>query len=379
MSKLEQLVDEALRDPLAAARAHTQRGGRAIGYVGTEIPVELIVAANAFPLRLPSFAPGGGATAAGTRAADQYLESSFMPEVRSICEQYLQGAYDFLHSIILPRSNDSAQRLYYYLSELRRQGIAKGPEPLIFDLAKIPRDTSRAHSLSSVESLATQIGARAEALPQAIAKRNRRRELSAAAAAVRIYGAAGCRGSVMDRICRAADFCDAELFDGEFAAWMPKAGDPNEQPRAPNGQPRLLLAGTAPPDERLHLAVEAAGGNVVAELGDYPSRNAAAPMIPVNGSFAALADHYQRSVLGSRAFVDRAAQIASLAKCGGVAGVINWLLEEEDALTWDLPAQTAALAAAGIAFLALNRRRWDASDRALEEIAHFTRTLGNSP
>jgi hypothetical protein len=83
--------------------------------------------------------------------------------------------------------------------------------------------------------------------------------------------------------------------------------------------------------------------------------------------------------LGSRAFGDRATQIGSLAKCGGVAGVINWLLEEEDALTWDLPAQTAALAAAGIAFLPLNRRRWDTSDRALEEIAHFTRTLGKSP
>jgi hypothetical protein len=386
MSTLEQLADQALRDPFAAARAHVQRGGRVIGYVGNEIPVELIVAANAFPLRLPSFANGSVA------AADDYLESSFMPEVRSICEQYLHGAFDFAESIIFPRSNDSAQRLYYYLSELRRQGIAKGPEPLIFDLAKIPRDTSRAHSRSAVERVASQIGARAEALPQAIAQRNRRRELSAAASAARLDAASVWRGSVMDRIFRAADFCDAELFDARFTSWLPKADATSGQPRSPNehphalsGQPtslneppRLVLSGTAPPDERLHLAVEAAGGNVVAELGDHPSRNVAAPMIPVNGSFGAIADHYQESVLGSRAFVNRAAAIISLATGAGAAGVINWLLEEEDALNWDLPAETAVLAAMGIAFLPLNRRRWEASDGALEEIARFTRALGKS-
>ena len=94
--------------------------------------------------------------------------------------------------------------------------------------------------------------------------------------------------------------------------------------------------------------------------------------IPVDGSFRQCADHYQASVLGSPAFVNRAAELSSLAKSGGAAGVINWLLEEADTLTWDLPAQTAALAAAGIPFLPLSRRRWDAGDGTLEEIAEFT-------
>jgi len=40
-----------------------------------------------------------------------------------------------------------------------------------------------------------------------------------------------------------------------------------------------------------------------------------------------------------------------------------------------LPGEAAALAAAGIASLTLSRRRWDASDGALEEIAQFTRGL----
>jgi benzoyl-CoA reductase/2-hydroxyglutaryl-CoA dehydratase subunit BcrC/BadD/HgdB len=366
MSGLDQLVEGALREPLAAARDHAQRGGRVIGYVGADIPVELIIAADAFPLRLPSFAVGSVA------AADRYLESSFMPEVRSVCEQYLRGAFQFMPAIILPRSNDSAQRLYYYLSDLRSRGLASGPEPLIFDLAKIPRDSSRAHSRASVTRLASQIGTREEELPKAIAKRNRRRELFAAAAASRLTGGTGCGGSRMDRIFRAADLCDADTFDAKLHSWL------QSERAARTTQPRVLLAGSAPPDERLHLAVEAGGGNVVAELGDHFSRSVALPLIPNTGSFAAIADHYQDSTLGPRAFADRAAEIGNLARSGSVTGVVNWLLEEEDALIWDLPAQAAALAAAGIASLALSRRRWDGGDGALEEITRFTGSLGKS-
>jgi len=366
MSDLDRLVEEALREPLAAAHDHAQHGGRVVGYVGAEIPVELIIAADAFPLRLPSFA--GGSVA----AADRFLEASFMPEVRSVCEQYLRGAFEFMSAIILPRSDDSAQRLYYYLSDLRSRGLASGPEPLIFDLAKIPRDSSRAHSRASVTRLASQIGAREGALPEAIAKRNRRRELFAAAAASRLTGGTGCRGSIMDRIFRAADLCDADEFDAKLHSWL-QGGR-----AAPTTQPRVLLAGSAPPDERLHLAVEAGGGNVVAELGDHVSRSVALPLITNTGSFVAIADHYQDSMLGPRAFVNRAAEISSLARSGGVTGVVNWLLEEEDALIWDLPAQTAALAAAGIACLALTRRRWDGGDGALEDVTRFTGSLGKS-
>jgi len=363
MTVLDRLVEGATRDPYAAARACAHDGGRVIGYVGAEIPVELIVAARAFPLRLPNFAQA-------TPAADAYLESSFMPEARSVCEQYLHGALNFLDAIIFPRSNDSAQRLYYYLSELRSRGLAAGPEPLIFDLAKIPRATSRVHSRSAVSRLAAQIGAIEKALPGAIAQRNRRRELFAAAAAARLEQRR-IAGSVMDRIFRAADFCDAGPFDAALDEYLRSA-------RVEDAGLRLVLAGTAPPDDRLHRAVEAAGGNFVAELGDHASSSVALPLIPAGGSFEAIADHYQTSAIGPRAFVNRPAAIVGLAQRARAAGVITWLIEEEDSLIWDLPAQSRALAAAGIASLALVRRRWDGSDGAPQEITAFARTLGVS-
>jgi hypothetical protein len=90
---------------------------------------------------------------------------------------------------------------------------------------------------------------------------------------------------------------------------------------------------------------------------------------------APLADHYRTLLSGPRAFVDRAAAIRSQADSAWVDGVIIWLIEQEEALVWELPAQIAALTAAGIATLTLTRRSWECSDGALDEIAAFTHNL----
>ena len=361
MSTLENQVADALRDPLARARAHAARGGKVIGFVGAEIPVELMIASGACPVRLPSVADGK------TGAADRYLESTFMPDVRSIAEQYLQGALNFMQSIILPRSNDSAQRLYYYLSDLRTRQFRAAPVPLIFDLAKIPRETSKLHSRRATLRLAAEIGVPSGALPDAIRQRNRRRELFLTAMHLR-QRHGGFRGSVLDRIFRSADFCDAAEFDGNFAEWLSK-------PDAAQNGPRVLLVGSSPPDERLHRAVEDGGGNVVSEGDAHASRSVSLPPIPADGGLDAVADHYHTSQISTRAFIDRAAAIKTLAESADARGVIIWLIEEEDALIWDLPAEMAALRASGIATLRLVRRRWDLSDGALEEIKSFTRGL----
>jgi benzoyl-CoA reductase/2-hydroxyglutaryl-CoA dehydratase subunit BcrC/BadD/HgdB len=364
MSAFENKVADALLDPLAQARAHAARGRKVIGFVGAEIPVELIIASGAYPVRLAS------ALDANTDTADKYLESTFMPDVRSIAQQYLQGALNFMHSIILPRSNDSAQRLYYYLSDLRTRQFRAAPVPLIFDLAKIPRDTSKLHSRSATQRLAAEIGVLSSGLPDAIRQRNRRRELFFRAMQMRLRHG-GIRGSLMDRIFRSADLCDADEFDGQFDEWL-------SQTSLPGGGRRLLLIGSTPPDERLHRAVEEGGGNVVSEGDAYASRSVSLPLVPAEGYLDAIADHYHALQVSTRAFIDRAAAIKTLVESSTASGVIIWLIEEEDALIWDLPAEMAALRAGGVATLRLVQRRWDLSDGTLEEIKSFTRGLEGS-
>jgi len=361
MSALEQLVANGLHDPLAAARSHAQQGGRVIGFFGAEIPVELIVACGAFPLRLPS------AALPRFDSADRYLESSFMPESRSIAEQYLQGAFNFLDSMILPRSNDSAQRLYYYLSELRSRELRTAPIPLIYDLAKIARASSKEHSRAATQRLAAEIRVVADALSGAIEQRNRRRRLFFKAAQMR-RGAAGPLGSQMDRMFRAADFCDADTFDQAMSEWLRAA-------ECTRTKARVLLVGSAPPDERLHRAVEQAGGNIVAESDAHASSAVSQPEISANGSIDAISDHYYALLNSTRAFMDRAKVIRTLALEAQVDGVIIWLIEEEDALIWDLPAELSALQASGIRTLHLTRRLWDVDDGTQQEIRQFIRSL----
>ena len=164
-------ITPRLRDPLLAAKSAAKTGQRVIGYVGTEVPVDLIAAANALPLRLR------GKAGASTTHADKYLESAFLPETRAIAEQWLSGELDFIDAVIFPRSSDSSQRLYYYLCELQRRKHCKGPTPLLYDLATIRRDTSLDHTIDSTRRLATLLNVATAQLQGALKRVTQRTDL----------------------------------------------------------------------------------------------------------------------------------------------------------------------------------------------------------
>lgn len=371
MTGMHTMVDELLADPLGPARERARAGGRVVGYVGVDIPVELITAAGAHALRLPALAD------IETANADRYLESSFSPAVRRVAEQWLSGAYDFLDAVVLSRSDDSAQRLYYYLCELQRRGLAAGPRALLYDIAKIPRESSRRHTLAATTRLAGELGTRAQSLPEAIASRNRRRELLRDLVQWRASDAPP-RGTAVERLLRAADLGDPDAFDRELSGWM-------RAPRAHHAGPRLLLAGSAPPDERLHARIERAEGCVVDESGDHSARRLGDPISPgaaesadsTMSSIERLSNHYHALRHGSRALVDRAAAIDEQLRQSRVDGVVIWLIEEDESLAWEVPSVHAMLAASGTPHLLLTRRRWEADDGALEAVSEFVANLGS--
>ena len=292
----------------------------AIAHVGPNLPQDLLRATgrHAGPLAFDPDRP--------TPLADRWMESKFAPWARAILEGWAAGDYDGLGQVIFSRADDSAQRLYYYLCELQRRGLVAGPEALILDIAKVPRGSSVERTADSVRQLAARLGVDATGLAPVI------------------------------------DACNAERFQ-------------SAEPRQPG--PSCLLAGTPPPDHRLHEVAERAGFTAIGPtLVETWTQLGAIVEIADGDAMAALARQVHADPAGPRSFADAgAALLESIAESGAEA-VVLWQIEEDEAQAWHLPSQRAALAREGLPALVMTRRDWLARDGAADEIAAFLEGIG---
>jgi hypothetical protein len=339
-------VEARLGDPLADHRARPC----GIGFVGPDIPLDVLIASGRPFGHLP------WRTSGATPWAGRWLESSFPYWSRSILEQWHDGVFDALETVVFSRADDASQRLYYYVRELQRNGKLRGPVPRMFDIALIRRESSLAHTEAAVLELMRALDVSDDALPDGIERANglRRRfaELERARAA---------SGHWYERLGRAALWTDP-------GGWIDRV----RMPEAPPAATRILLAGSMPPDARLHEAAEAGGASVVAEvhplaLGRLGAELGAADEQPVRS----LARHLRAMSIAPRAFFDRTAWMVERARAARATAVVIWLTREDEALAWTAPSQRRALAAAGLPVLLLAARRWQADDDTAEQIAEF--------
>jgi hypothetical protein len=287
-----------------------------IAYVGPDLPQDLMTATGACS------GPLGWNVDRAMHAADRWLESKFPLWTRSILQDWADGGLDGTDAVIFSRADDAAQRLYYYVCELRERGDISGPEPMIFDAATIGRASSVAHMRGAIERLAARLGVDDAALEGGIVATNVLRDVA---------------------------------------------------PEIGGDGPLCLLAGTPPPDRRLHTMIEAAGwraaGQTLTESWQHPG-----DLHVDEGSgdpCAAIARQLHGAAQGSRAFRDHAGALMAQAQDVRASAAILWFAEEDEARIWHLPAQRDALAQADVPTLILTRRDWRANDGAGEEIAAF--------
>jgi len=138
----------------------------------------------------------------------------------------------------------------------------------------------------------------------------------------------------------------------------------------------VLLAGSSPPDDCLHRAVEAVGWSVVCETYDR-NLTRLGPSIETSGGdvFERIGRHAHANNVGARAFHDRAEHLLQQARSSLADAVIFWLIEEDEGIAWDLVSSRQALADMGLPCLAMTRRKWDCSDRSRGDIAFFLEGL----
>ena len=350
MSVANDPVDTVLRAPLAGLRA----GG--IGFVGADVPIDLLLASGRAFGHLPWDA------AHATPFADQWLESSFPGWARSILQQWHEGAFDGLHAVVFSRTDDASQRLYYYVRELQRRGITKGPQALVLDLALVPRASSFEHSAAAVTGLSQQLGVDDAALRDGVERADALR-----LTLKQLQQRRGADGVFFERLARAMLWSDPARWIDSLALSKP-AGSGAER--------RVLLAGSAPPDERLHRTVQDAGGSVVAETHVHALGRLGLPMAQAESTAARhVARQLTAQAVGPRAFLDRAEWIVARARDAQAAAVILWLTREDEALAWHVPAMRRALQAANLQALVLPAASWRADDGALERIGEFCREV----
>jgi hypothetical protein len=329
----------------------------AIGCVGVDLPVEVLLASGRPFGHLPWRADGH------TPWADQWLESGFPGWTRSILEQWHAGAFDHLARVVFSRADDASQRLFYYVRELQRRGLLGGPATLVFDMALVRRESSLAHTSAAVLDLAGALEVPADALPAGIERANRLREAMQGWQARREQD-----GPWFEKLARAALWSDA-------SRWIDDVTPPGAD-AAPAAR-RILLAGSFPPDVRLHQAVEQGGASVLAEahvhgllrLGPPVPAHDAAPEQVIARALTAAST-------APRAFLDRGAWIVERARAARADAVVLWLTREDEALAWQLPAMRRALHDAGIVTLELAATQWLAPAEVLERIAAFCRETG---
>jgi hypothetical protein len=348
MPSCEQALEATLADPLRRfASDH-----HALGFVGLDIPPDILLTTSRVACHLPWHLH------MPTPRADAWLESSFPAWSRSILQRWSEGQYDAFDQVIFTRGEDVSQRLYYYICELQRQGKIAGPEPLIFDIARIPRDASRRYTISALRQLTRALGLDAAALQQGIQSANTLRQLFQALRRTR-----SAAGSLYERLVRASLFVDVTPIVRNWTA-----------PPSGNEAGRVLLLGSVPPDDRLHRAVEAQGWNVVAELSDrtlnrFGEEVSADTPDPVE----AVAQTWLRQQFLARDFKSPGQRVSAALAETRVAVAIGWFSREDEALAWQVPAMQAALRAGEVPSLMLTARGGDGSDGVVEEIGTFLR------
>jgi hypothetical protein len=299
-------------------------------------------------------------TESSTALGDRVMEDLFDNSIRGIFERLLKGEFDFLSAIVLPRANDSAHRLYYYLCELQRTGEANLPPVLLCDIAMTPDEATRKYTVDALgrlwEELKAISGSRAGDEELVSGLLNASTHWSSAVSLIRDFRRQGGAESAP----ALAAFAAARMLPGNVSQEVIRGAiAPKELGQR---KPRVIICGSTQYDAGLHSLVEDAGGLVV---GDYHAGGepAIGPIIEIFEPTAPLkrksqppleliADAYRTLPAATRNFGD-AGHVRRFATDAEANLAIFSYFPEEEALTWDYPEQKAALEKRGLKVLRL--------------------------
>jgi benzoyl-CoA reductase/2-hydroxyglutaryl-CoA dehydratase subunit BcrC/BadD/HgdB len=364
----------AYDERLSEARTRKATGARLIGYCLNSVPVEVILAAGADPIRLV------GDPARSIAVADRYMENYVDGEVRALFAALVEGDFAMLDLFVVPRSSEIYLQLYYFLREVPKWEPGATLPPLhLFDLLQTPHWTSAKYDLGRMRALGERLGGvNDDTLRAGIETTNRVRALLTAACS--LWQGRPRRLSGVDAL---KVIGGASVLTALEAIATLEALVADPPPPLPDTVPRLLLKGSPQSDIRVTALIEECGASVVAHDHVAGDRIYTTQVSTEGNPWEALVQHYQREIPGPRAYPQARedAAFVALAEAAHVDGVIFFHDEWDDTLGWEYPDQKAMLAARGIPSLFMKRQPYHAPPVAEQRAAvmAFLDTLSKVP
>jgi len=375
MNGLDELT-RAYRERDRAALEWKAQGGQVVGCLGSDVPEEFLVAAGFLTVRVC------GDPGVRAEAADRYIERAFDPLVRSqFARIVVDGAYSYLDHLIVSRSSDALVRVFYYLRDLRRlEPNLPVPNLYFFDLLHSRYHTSALYNRDRVRDLKRVVerwcgrSLGPDALAEAITTCEENRRLLRRLAALRAQCAPRVSGVQALQVIGASMFLPRQEHSRLLRAFLAEA---DKYP--PLSGVRLFVTGSAQDHTHLYELVESCEAVVVGEDHDWGNRHSAGETDTTADPIDAIVDRYHlRPPSTSRASVSvRVMALVEQVRSTGAQGVIFYILEKDDAPSWDFPEQRKALEAAGIPVLLLDRQPYQLTDSEglRREVGAFVESL----
>ncbi len=340
-------------------------GRQIVGITSNTVPWELVSGAGFTPVLLST-------RRAPAPLAEPYMEEGFNGRTRAIFDRLLSGDWNFLRTVVIPRTSEQEHKLFLYLCEVARQEPSrKLPEVWLFNLLHTRSAEARAYGLARTRDLLETLGgASDERLRQAIAEGNAARNAVRLLLKLRTDRLSGAEALAL---IGAFYFMDR----AEYARLAEAAAKAISEKQSISG-PRVMIKGSMLDHPHLHRAIERHGAVVAAEDDWWGSRAAGDDISMQGDPIEAIFLKYYEDAPSPRVFPAALADEWFLATVPDVHGVIFYLPPEDDVFGWDYPRQKRALDERGIPHMVIREdaSMGDLSRECHDQIEEFAARLG---
>ena len=284
--------------PFAQAMEMAAKGIPVAGMTSNTVPWELLRAAGFFPLMLN---PPRGPAPFATRFME---EGVFGSRIRGIFDGLGSGAWPFLQMVVIPRTSEQEHKLYLYLREVARQGLATAlPDLYLYNLLHARSPEAAAYGLERTydlkKHLEDRIGRCIESgdLARAIEESNRAFRAVRTLLDLRRGAEPRLSGTEALALVGAVYFMDRV----EYALLADEAmTELSHRPPVPGA--RILIKGSPLPHTGLHRAIEAHRAVVVAEDDWWCSRSLGSEIVTQGDLVRSIFEKYYAEATSPRVF-----------------------------------------------------------------------------